>query len=115
MTSIEFAEGRLSVHPTVDLSRMCIVSCPDGQDATIYKFDIEEVRDLIAVMQKIEREMGPRAEARRAAEQMARDLHDKGWTFQRFSDAMHAPGVLPYEVTDDIGEELSRLDKEGGQ
>ena len=117
MTVFYFADGQLTIqYVPYHMSKMRITSCPACQRATNYDFDHEEVLKLISDLLTLEEEMRPRAEAKKEAVAMAKDLHGKGWTFERFSDAMHPKrAVAMSTIVRDIEEELSRLDKEGGQ
>lgn len=115
MTYKEFFDGELSFTvDNFDTSLMRIVSCPPGQHATTYCLDRDKVLSLISSLQSMAEEMEARSVAMKTAEEMAKDLHDKGWTFKRFSDAMHPRGSVPtLTVLNDIADELARLDMEG--
>lgn len=114
---IEYAGGHLEVRfaPYI-FTKAQIFIIPDGHRATKCGLTHDQLKELIEALQDIEVDMRPRAEAKRTAEAMAKDLHDKGWTCKRFSDAMHPTGpVVTSTVIGDIAEELSRLDEGAGQ
>ena len=115
MTMFKYADGQLTIqYVPYHMSKMRIISWPAYQRATNYDFDHEQVLELICDLLTLEEEMRPRAEARKEAVAMAKDLHGKGWTFDRFSGAMHPKGAVAMStIVRDIEEELSRLDKEG--
>ena len=117
MTVFYFADGQLTIqYVPYHMSKMRITSCPACQRATNYDFDHGQVLELISGLLTLEEEMRPRAEAKKEAVAMAKDLHGKGWTFERFSDAMHPKGAVAMStIVRDIEEELSRLDKEGSR
>lgn len=114
MTMIEFADGWLSFDYTVDTPKMTIML--KGKIPHIYHLDHEEVMSLIKTLERIEEQMRPWTKVMKEARGMAEALHDAGWDFKRFSDAIYPMGrVTTQGILNEVGEELSRLDKEGGQ
>ena len=115
MTMYKYADGQLTIqYVPYHMSKMRIISWPAYQRATNYDLDHEQVLKLICDLLTLEEEMRPRAEAKKEAVAMAKDLHGKGWTSERFSNAMHPKGAVAMStIVRDVEEELSRLDKEG--
>lgn len=116
MSGIDFCDRCLRFHlNSSDPSELRVVCYPEGWIGTVYTLTHEETVKLIEALQKMEPEMGARDRAMKKAEEMAKALHDAGWDFNRFSDTMHpTEGMVEnFEILDHIGEELSRLDKEG--
>ena len=115
MNEIDFCDRCLRFRlNSSDPSELRIVCYPEGWIGTVYTLTHEETVKLIEALQRMEPEMCARENAKRNAEAMAKDLHGKGWTFGRFSDAMHPKGAVAMStIVRDIEEELSRLDMEG--
>lgn len=114
MTEIDFCDRCLRFHlNSSDPSELRVVCYPEGWVGTVYTLGHEEVLNLIKALQKMESEMCAREKAKKNAELMAKVLHDAGWSSLRFENTIHPGGMVETcEVLNDVGAELSRLDKE---
>ena len=115
MSGIDFCDRCLRFHlNSSDPSELRIVCYPEGWVGTVYTLCHEDVLDLIKALQRMEPKMCARENAKRNAEAMAKVLHDAGWTSLRFENTIHPGGMVEtYEVLNDVGEEMLRLDREG--
>lgn len=117
MSGIDFCDRCLRFHlNSSDPSELRVVCYPEGWVGTVYTLSHEDVLNLIKALQKMEPEMCAREKAKKNAEAMAKVLHDAGWTSMRFESTIHPGGMVEtYEVLNDIGTEMLRLDREGEQ
>ena len=115
MNGIDFCDRCLRFHlNSSDPSELRIVCYPEGWVGTTYTLSHEDVQNLIKALQGMELKMCVREKAKRNAEAMAKVLHDAGWTSLRFENTIHPGGMVEtYEVLNDIGVEMLRLDREG--
>ena len=114
MNEIDFCDRCLRFHlSSNDPSQLKVVCYPEGWIGTVYTLTHEETVKLIEALQRMEPEMCARENAKRNAEAMAKVLHDAGWTSLRFENTIHPGGMVEtYEVLNDVGEEMLRLDRE---